>query len=438
MKHLVLFRGRAGISRTRGFVLLTFLALFLLSPYLDMGGAMLNTGIIASLLFFLVFWHLFIRVVVLPSYLFLALPVAALVLYNSLLSVAGYQGPVTLFTQLGIKLMLYVAVGFVLALYFSQFAMTEEQMFELLLRLVLYVVIFNSALVLLLFLNQDLRALVESFLYSDESMNINYEMNTRRMRGIASSGGATLSVFHAMGIVISGWLYVFRKTGTFFFACSSLLIACSMLVIGRSGIVLVVASLPLLVLFAYVNSDSYHRLRAAAVVLLAALAVISLPLLAWLILPRSMFDYALGFLYGGVSGIKEEGTVAIITSFYQFPHETLQLLMGVGDYSGAFDPAASADPGFMKMGTALGIPMAAFFYGLIVLFSLWITFRENGSRFERGVILLVLASLLFAEFKEPFILEGYSARLFWLLIGFSAFSCRLYQSKRALADHCCS
>lgn len=421
MKHFVLFRGRPGVSAVRRCSILLFLFLFLLSPYLDVGGGMLNAGVVTSLIFFLFFWPLLIRVVVRPSFLFLAVPLAAFVLYNSMVSLAGYQGPVTMFTQLAIKMMFYVAVGFVLAMYLGEFQLSEEQVTELLLRLVLYVVIINSALALVFFLNQELRTLAESFLYSDESMNINYELNTRRMRGLASSGGAALSVFHALGIILSAWLYLSGRIGILLFAFSSVLIACSMLVIGRSGIVLLVVSFPLLVVLGYVNSTSPNRLKTVALVLLILMAILSLPLLAWMILPRSMFEYAIGFLYGGIEGVKEEGTLAIIASFYQFPQNISELLMGVGNYSGAFAADTSADPGYMKTITALGIPLAVVFYMLAAIFSVVLVFARDCSYFIRGIMILMVFAVLVVELKEPFLLQNYTGRLFWLLFGCAAF-----------------
>jgi len=102
---------------------------------------------------------------------------------------------------------------------------------------VLVVVVFNSIIITLELSFQPLRLLIESFLDPLKDASINYAQGFR-LRGVASSGGAGLSISVPAAMAIA--LYLFdRKILSFFLLVPiAAVLMFSVLVIGRTGLFL--------------------------------------------------------------------------------------------------------------------------------------------------------------------------------------------------------
>ncbi|MBL4606725.1 MAG: hypothetical protein JKY01_02715 [Pseudomonadales bacterium] len=149
-------------------------------------------------------------------------------------------------------------------------------------------------------------------------------------------------------------------------------------------------------------------------------------------MPENIYEYAIGFLLGGFEGVKNEGTVNTIMSFYSLPDQTIDFILGIGNYSGAFLDGKETDSGYMKTFTALGFPATVLVYlgvSFILMHTLWETGADANSK---SFFISVFILLIIAELKEPFLFQGYSARLIWLIFGvFIVYSHRWHRIKKS-------
>jgi len=67
--------------------------------------------------------------------------------------------------------------------------------------------------------------------------NIDYESHEWRARGLASAGGASLSIFHSIGIILAFSMAINKRISYLIMILSVLLIFISLIFIGRSGLI---------------------------------------------------------------------------------------------------------------------------------------------------------------------------------------------------------
>ena len=123
---------------------------------------------------------------------------------------------------------------------------------------------------------------------------------------------------------------------------------------------------------------------------------------------------------GGAESLKSEGTISTVINFFSFPDNIWQILFGVGNISGGYEDGMPADPGFMKILTGYGVLGLLFYPGLLI----WCFSLPRG--YLRDILIIICILLVCAEFKEPFLIKGYTSRLFWLLLGLTAYHRRLF------------
>ena len=294
-------------------------------------------------------------------------------------------------------------------------------------RIFVGIIIFNSIIVLLEFYNPPIRLLLESFLIPDGKVDY---ANGLRFRGLASAGGASLSVAH--GLCVPLLYYLFRKNsiGPLVLLLSVSVIFASLIFIGRSGFV--VALLGILIVFILTKSSPKKTpLWFRVCVLIIFIAFLFSPRYVNVFfnsLPSHYQNYSINVFLGGADSLKSEGTISYVTSFYKFPDDFLSLVFGRGDFSGGFDLgyAWPGDPGIMKVMTAYGILGLFFYLGLI----LWLfSFPKS---YLKDILIISCILLISTELKEPLLFKGYSSRFFWLLVGVVLYQRGLLTVRRSL------
>ena len=290
--------------------------------------------------------------------------------------------------------------------------------FHALLKIVLASIVINSAIVLLEVQFDPLRQAIEMHLDQLTASSINYAEGFR-LRGIATSGGASLSLTIPAALIIALYLFDEGALSAPTLAVTTVILLASVVVIGRSGIVLLVVPLAgyLMLMFARGRDLASLSRKVLGVVLVGALLA---PLFYELILAfftdmfgEAFITYAFGFLLEGGDGIRDEGTVDAVAGFLTvLPLQWPEALVGYGFYGGSeFYPWT--DSGYSRTFLSVGFVLGLCFYAILLRMFLLGTGRY---RFLLGSFVLLL---LIAEAKEPLLYSGVASRMFILIAVFA-------------------
>ncbi|SFU33634.1 hypothetical protein SAMN04487955_101375 [Halomonas korlensis] len=411
------------------FVLTLFLYLYLLSPYFNLGGMLLHGGMIAIVLFLGMHPLLAARSLQQMPLLLTFIALCFFCLYNLVVIIFYMEAFSTSFQNYVIQVGVYIMIGFVLAFYLIQKALDMDQALTLCFKLIVFVVFVNSAIILLEYQFPAFRALVESILYLPENSNINYLTREYRLRGIASGGAANLSLFHGTILVLLQALYIKRKISFIYFLVASITIFTSLLFIGRTGIVVGFIGIVLFhILNLMLSKEKVSMRRVLIYASVTAIVVVAPPMLA-LLYPDSVLSYSISFLYQGVEGLEQEGTTTSLIDMFAMSDQWAKLFFGVGAHTGGFDLVRRVDAGYMRMFTALGIPLTIAFYLFVAYLARYVLMITHYKSF--WIVFMII--MFIAEIKEPFIFKGYSARMMWMIIGMGlcyTFSSPFYADQR--------
>lgn len=420
-----------GINPYETLFLGTFVYLYLLSPYFVISGIMLHGGIISIALFFCVRPFLVMQAIKVRSFYNLVFIFSLFALYSLFVSIFSLRVISITFQVYIFQLFVYIFLGVSVGFYIQRKGYEFDEALMLLLKITSFIIVVNSLVVIAEYYFPDFRKLIESFLYASEESNINYLTREYRLRGIASAGAASLSLFHGLTLVILQALYMNKKIGLINLSVSSIVIFTSLLLIGRTGILL---SLLGIAMFHFLNlmlepGKSSSR-RIFLYTLLIAL-FLTLPFLFSVLFPGNVIMYSMNMFYDGAQGLDEEGTISALISMFNISDDWAELIFGIGSHSGGFSAEFRADPGYMKMLTALGLPLSFLFYGFVI----FVTIKVLVLTKLKSLWIVFIMLMFIAEFKEPFIIKGYSARLLWLVVGIAlcyTFSTGIQQSKSTM------
>jgi hypothetical protein len=270
-------------------------------------------------------------------------------------------------------------------------------------------VVINSLVIVAEVFIPSVRVFIEGFLV--ESGNVNWQEGFR-YRGIASGGGASLSVLVPVAICLGLYLYSEKYIRTISLVCYLFVLMFSLVFIGRTGFILI----PVVFLSFFAFNFSRYIFRSFVLFgLIAIFVYFSAEPLKQIIIDEygiGFFNYSLGFLLSGSEGIEEEGTVGIILEFLTVMPTTFpEVLIGYGFYGGGeFTPWT--DSGYSRMFLSVG-----YFFGALFYLSFFFLFR-NVFSYKKFLFITIGIVLLIAEVKEPLLFTGYSARLYFMLLVF--------------------
>ncbi len=402
-----------------------FFSAIILSPYLKIFGAFAISYII--LLSFLVF--ITIKTMTLVNHslsinIYLMLFITFIVIYPHIIGLTKGVVDINLVrTQFSILAM--VVTGFSIAIMSDIYAKTNIDSLVLT-KFFIYAIILNSIVVLLEFLIPSFRSFIESLLIP--SSRTDYMVGLR-FRGIASAGGASLSIAHGLSGVLLYYLHRKRLINPIFALFGILLCFSSLIFIGRSGILLLFVG----IFFVHIMIKKTNAKRKISNVIFTFLAFLLIVVFVtninylYNMLPSFYQTYSLNLFMNGLEGIQNEGTLNSVIKFIVFPDSYVDLIFGIGNFSGGFEFGYlfPGDPGIMKLSTAYGIPLAFMIYLLIFI---WCINLPSGNLKE--ILFIMIIFFVIFEFKEPFLFKGYSSRIFWTLIGLSLYKQKLISFRR--------
>lgn len=287
------------------------------------------------------------------------------------------------------------------------------------LLLILLVIILNSVIVLLEIQFDPLRQFIEGYLEQFSGGSINYEKGYR-LRGLASSGGAGLSISVPAALIIALYLFDRGRLNAIYMLILIPILLMSVVVIGRSGIVLSLIPMctyMILLLFRRNNSLAFLKVSVFVLIPILIISPIFYQFISGFfseIFGDAFVEYAFGFLLKD-GGIQEEGTVGMIIEFLTvLPLDFPQALTGYGFYGGS-DFYPWTDSGYSRTFLSVGFLFGFLFY--FILFKMYfLPFSEN--KFLIGSFILLLAV---AETKEPLLYSGVASRMFVIILVYCYF-----------------
>lgn len=283
------------------------------------------------------------------------------------------------------------------------------------------IVILNSIIILFEFYLPPFRALIESFLIPDGRVDY---ANGLRFRGLASAGGASLSVAHGISIPLIYYLFRKNSIGPLRLLLSIIIVLISLIFVGRTGFVVAFIGTLLVAIVTKSNSQKVKLLSKIwiSIIIIVGIFLLSYAAVFFDSLPESYQNYSINVFLGGSESLKSEGTITRVLSFFSFPDNFLQILFGTGNFSGGHEYGYDmpADPGYMKLLTGYGALGLLFYPGLL----LWSFSLPKG--YLRDILIICSILLVCSEFKEPFIFKGYTSRFLWLLIGLTIYQRKLF------------
>lgn len=383
---------------------LVFLSIF--NPYTVYG----KPGVIVGLLFALVCLINASYKIVLNNYILPLVAVLAISLWGVLISYVNDIGQFDfLYATLSFVVFLISAFGF------SGFLYKKGVTFDLFVKLIFYVLLFNSVFIILEANFSGLRDSVEAFLAP--AGNIDWTRGIR-YRGLAASGGSGLSICCALGIVLAFHLFKAKQLSLILLVMSFFAFLVSVLFIGRTGLVFI----PMALIFYFLALFFTGRVKVVGVA--ATFGLIVFIVIVFTLFYEVLYDYlettfgagfinySFGFLLKGSEGFKEEGTASVILGFMTvLPLGLPEAFIGLGFYGGS-DFTPWTDSGYARVLLSVGFILGTIYYISIL------RVYSRGVTTHKPLLYTMIFILMLAEVKGSFLFSAYGARAFVLILAF--------------------
>jgi hypothetical protein len=336
-----------------------------------------------------------------------------LCLYNYCLAeLNGYEP--SYFTNICLAGVISVIFGWGFARSYPSKAHDGSELILQLIQLAVLVILANSIIMLLEYCVPGLKDTIESCLAQSDTSNIDYAEHPFRLRGIASSGGAALSIVNALGVMLIIFLVMRNAMSGVFGLVASVVLSVSNIFAGRTGLIVSLAcTIGLLVFLLWRSARSGYLglLRAAGLLLFAG----------WLISSALNFDldaeasrWAFEWVDGLASGKVSSSSTDELGGMLFLPTDVMDLLFGMGFFEGENAKYMRSDSGYVKTVLSIGLLPGGFMYTFIG----WLFFKVVAvSREYRWLVIAILGFMYVVEIKEPFLYQNFAGRLLLFFSG---------------------
>jgi hypothetical protein len=380
--------------------------MFVFAPRIDVGLA-LHLGYLSVGVLILAGARAVPRLVLDQQFIQLAGFFVFLGLYHSLVGMLVGTESFT-FLRVMLSLPLYIAFGFLFRRLFIPVHASQQEATLRMLRVYVYCIFANSALLLLEYFVPQLKETVESVLIREVNANIDYASHPFRLRGLSAAGGAALSVANALGLWLCLALVLRGVIGQVQGYTMAVVIAASNIFVGRTGLAISVVFLIIHLLTLMSSRVGIKRLVAYGT--LFSIGMFILSQLHW---DRAVTAWAFAPLIGLAADPSDSYELHVLRTMLFLPDEPVQLLFGVGYFIGRNVLQAPTDSGYVKTVLAVGLPLACLLYGSILVAA----YRVIKSSSLAYVLLPIFLIGLVVEVKEPFMYQNIVGRLVFMLIG---------------------
>jgi len=290
--------------------------------------------------------------------------------------------------------------------------------FDNLLFILLWCILFNSVIITIELIYPQFRAFIESNLVQ----LANDYLTSTRFRGIASSGGAALSILVPIGIALTFQLYINKRIGVWVAAIYVIFLFITCLLVGRTGLILSIIPILFFIFWSFRNSNS------KLIPLLTSILVVTYFSFSFSItyldelFGESFIFYTGGFIFQD-QGLETEGTLGNIMKHLEaMPTEWPYFLTGYG-YFGLSDFMPRSDSGIARMFMAVGYLFGLIYY--ILFFKIMSLFSNKDNLF---ILFSGFTVLFLAEIKESILLSQFASRLMIIIAVYSYLDSIFYSS----------
>lgn len=321
------------------------------------------------------------------------------------------------FFSICISVIISVVFGWLLASYLINHGADAGDLLDQLLVMCTIAAVVNSSVILVEFTLPEIKSIIESYLLQNPE-GLVYAEHPFRLRGLASAGGAGLSVFNAIAVLFLIYLQVNNKISTSFALLGAVAITCSNVFTGRTGLILSIlfaSILLIIVLVQNLKSGFYGLLRVISV---ALFSLFSLSFLTNYDLDPEVAGWAFEWVDSIGTGKLESASTEDLKTMLFLPDDPIHLLFGVGFFEGVGKIYPRTDSGYLKTILSIGVPLSILLYSAIIFMFFQVT--KVSSKYL-WLVVSVLCVMLFVEVKEPFLYQNFAARMIFLLSGAATF-----------------
>lgn len=338
------------------------------------------------------------------------------VLAWSILSAIVHQSDANLLALLTLKTYVFclIAANAYAAVFLHRIALPQGRI-DFVLRSVVLAFLFQAVFVFASFLSPVFRELVDGLLQSKGNLT---GLEAFRVKGLANSGGANLSMAMCFAAGIAVFLGFQHNSGKYLLAAAA--IVGSSTLVGRSGLAGFALLMICLTGIAAMRGDlTWKRLR---LIMLLGLVFAGI---AGIILYR--FDPEIVELWWRWFAEDAGGSVEELQDLYVHQYSLGDLLGGKGFYEDELIGSSRTDSGYLKTLFSVGAPLTVMFYLAILIkyahgvraFARWSANRRLAQTFAWLLIALVFTY----EMKEAMAYQNFTGRtLLFLFMIFSTFT----------------
>ena len=285
------------------------------------------------------------------------------------------------------------------------------------LKMIFYVICFQSIIIMITFLNDAFR----EFTFSLMPVIDPRQITTARLRGLSNSGGAGLSYLQSLGVFVGSYLILDKNEKNvvqkIVLITGITVITVSLLFVARTGLIFSCIFILALILQNAINNNMIKTLFKQTIYLV----VVGLSIYHGykLLVPASKVDVLNERVFSRsfelLSNYQETGSVGtestdILAKMYIYPDKTRHLIFGKGLWDSPGDRKASgrwvdSDVGFVRLIFATGIVGTLLFYSIYVVYLLSLKNSIVWKVFPIGILCLIII-FVSGEFKEPFLVRG--------------------------------
>lgn len=329
------------------------------------------------------------------------------------------------FVSICISVIVSFLFGWLFANYMDLSSSPSSNLYDSILVMLCAAAVANSSLILFEYFNPEVKIMIESLLVQVKDGNIDYATHSFRIRGLASAGGASLSVFNAVNIISFIFLWRLGRVSAVLAISGSTILTLSNIFTGRTGLILSLIFLTILVFFVFAANlrKGFSGLK-FTFILLTLLATFY-RFIASFELDSEAAGWAFEWLDNIDSGSVSSASSDDLQSMLFLPDNPLHLLLGIGFFEGYGSLYPRSDSGYVKSILSIGLPLSFSLYLLLVLvFSSIILVAKKYLFFIIPVVLV----MLIIEIKEPFFYQNFLGRFLILLSAASLYM--LHKAKR--------
>lgn len=337
---------------------------------------------------------------------------------------------------------LYLGSGVLIGLICIGFRNDEK--FNIIIQAFVYCCLIQTVFILLGIVSIQFRVTMDSLI--EATGNTNYLVSFR-VRGFSASGGGSLGLSQAIGVLSALYLSSALKKSYFFWI--AIVTWIPIFFVARTGFFF--GAVFILIYFASLNRI-LHLLRSmffrpvgiVGISVVLPLMLVVLPSLGGIFEAEALdrVGYALrwGFeiFLNAQAGTVETATTNALMDMLVIPNEPSYFLFGFGVFdTGAFGYERT-DSGYLKTWYSSGVIGVIAVYG-VLFYSIYSTAVNSNSSGVRNYILIILVVIVLAEVKEPFLYQNYLGRYVFIIIGAGAIinwdKLRISREKQLASDH---